>query len=358
MKNEVKTNSFKDQSIYVGIDTHLKSWTVTILLANMFYKKFSQNPSACDLGKYLRKNFPGANYFSAYEASFCGYGIHRELEMEGICNIIVNPADIPTTDKERKQKEDSRDSLKIAKSLRSGDLVGIYIPKTEILEFRGLVRFRKTLVKEICRNKIRIKSYLYFNNVTIPTELNTASKHWSGKFTQWLSTIRLVTTSGGIVLEKTLENVQYLRKQLLEVNQVLRNMCRDGEYSEQLKLLLTIPGLGLVSATTLFSELEDISRFKNLDTFCSYVGLVPRTNSSGEKEIASRITPRSNNHLRSVIIESAWIAIKQDPALALRFNELCDRMKKNEAIIRIAKKLLNRIRHVMKNQTEYVYSVL
>lgn len=357
MEHEVKTISFKDQSIYVGIDTHLKSWTVTILLDNMYYKKFSMNPSAQELGNYLRKTFSGANYFSAYEASFCGFGIHRELEAEGICNIIVNPADIPTTDKERKQKEDSRDSLKIAKSLRSGDLVGIFIPKIEILEFRSLVRFRKTLVKEICRNKIRIKSYIYFNNIEIPAELNSASKYWSGKFTQWLSTIRLATIPGSMVLEKTLENVQYLRKQLLAVNQILRKMCKEGEYSEQLKLLLTIPGLGLVSATTLFSELEDISRFKTLDTFCSYVGLVPRTNSSGEKEIASRITPRSNNHLRSVIIESAWIAIKQDPALALRFNELCCRMKKNEAIIRIAKKLLNRIRYVMKNQTQYVYSV-
>ena len=269
MKNEVNAICFKGQNIYLGIYTHLKSWTVTILLENSLFKKFSQNPSAKDMGKYLRKNFPGANYFSAYEASFCGFGIHRDLEKEGIINIIVNPADIPTTDKERKQKEDRRDSLKIAKTLRSGDLTGIYIPQMATLEFRGLVRFRKTLVKEICRNKIRIKSYLYFNNITIPTELDSASKYWSGKFTQWLTTVNLVTRAGKIVLEKTLENVQHLRKQLLEVNQVLRNMCKEGEYSIQLKLLLSVPGVGLVSAITLFSELEDINRFKNLDKFCS-----------------------------------------------------------------------------------------
>jgi hypothetical protein len=106
--------SFKGQNIYVGIDVHLKSWKVTILLTHSYYKTFSMNPSSQELKQYLVKNFPGGNYFSAYEAGFFSYSIHRELLIEGIQNIIVNPADIPTTDKERKQKEDKRDSRKIA----------------------------------------------------------------------------------------------------------------------------------------------------------------------------------------------------------------------------------------------------
>jgi hypothetical protein len=51
------------------------------------------------------------------------------------------------------------------------------------------------------------------------------------------------------------------------------------------------------------------------------------------------------------------MAIRADPSLALSFNELSKRMKKNKAIIRIAKKLLNRIRFVMQNETEYVCGV-
>jgi hypothetical protein len=71
-----------------------------------------------------------------------------------------------------------------------------------------------------------------------------------------------------------------------------------------------------------------------------------------------KITPRSNRFLRSNIVESAWIASRKDPSLAYSFTQLCKRMQPHEAIIRIAKKLLNRIRYVMKNEKEYVPSVI
>jgi transposase len=88
------------------------------------------------------------------------------------------------------------------------------------------------------------------------------------------------------------------------------------------------------------------------------VGLIPSTDSSGEKEKVGNITHRSNKQLRSCIIESAWIASRTDPSLAFSFSQLCKRMDSNEAIVRIAKKLLNRIRFVIKNEKEYVYSVV
>jgi len=134
-------------------------------------------------------------------------------------------------------------------------------------------------------------------------------------------------------------------------------MKKTGDYSKELELLCSIPGIGLVIAMTLLSEIGDFKRFKNLDRFCSFVGLIPSTNSSGEKESVGGITHRSNTPIRSVIIEAAWVASRIDPALALKYNELCKRMKPSEAIIRIAKKLLSRIRNVIINQTPYVFSV-
>ena len=358
MQSKSTNNGLNNQKIYVGIDTHLKNWRVTILLEHSTYKTFSHNPCAKELARYLKKNFPNCSYYSAYEASFCGYSIHWALEENGIHNIIVNPADIPTSDKERKNKEDKRDSRKIAKTLRSGDLEGIYIPTKASIDFRGLVRYRKTLVKEITRNKNRIKSFLYFHGINIPKELDSASSHWSGKFTQWLRTVETTTDFGKIVLDNTLDTTEYLRTNLLKVNRELRVIYKNSIYTDKLNLLCSIPGIGLIAAVTLLSELEDINRFKNLDAFCSYVGLIPTTHSSGENDKVGNITPRANKPLRSIIIESAWTASRHDPSLALCFNELCIRMKKNEAIIRIAKKLLNRIKYVMKNETKYVYAVV
>ncbi len=356
MKTKSTKIDFTGQNVYVGIDIHLKSWKVTIMVNDRIHKTYSQDPSAEVLSNYLIKNFPGAIYYSAYEAGFCGFSAHRELEGFGIRNIVVNPADIPTTDKEKRQKEDKRDSRKIAKTLKNGELVGIYIPSMGMEELRGLVRYRKTLVKEISRHKSRIKSFLYFNGIKIPLELDGPSRHWSGRFTKWLNDIELSTSHGKIVLEDTLDTSLLLRKKLLKINRHLRQL--DGEYAKKLSLLQTIPGIGLITAITLLTEIEDILRFKNLDQLCSFVGLVPTTNSSGEKENVGTITRRSNLFLRSVIVEAAWVASKKDPSLMYSYGLLCKRMEPNKAIIRIAKKLINRIRYVIKNETAYVYSVI
>lgn len=358
MKTESTKIDFSGQNVYAGIDVHLKSWKVTIMVNNREHKTYSQDPSAELLGNYLRKNFPGAIYYSAYEAGFCGFSAHRELERFGIRNIVVNPADIPTTDKEKRQKEDKRDSRKIAKSLKNGELTGIYVPGKEMEELRGLIRYRKTLVKEISRHKNRIKSFLHFNGIKIPLELEGPSKHWSGRFTQWIKEVELSTIYGKMVIEDTLDTAEILRKKLLKVNRHLRQINKEGVYAAKLKLLQSIPGIGLITAITLLSEMEDILRFKNLDQLCSFVGLVPSTNSSGGKENVGPITRRSNRFLREIIIEAAWMASRLDPSLAYSYGQLCTRMESNEAIIRVAKKLLNRVRYVMKNETEYVHSVI
>ena len=87
-------------------------------------------------------------------------------------------------------------------------------------------------------------------------------------------------------------------------------------------------------------------------------GLMPTTHSSGEKDVIGGITPRSNKPLRGVVPEPGLYSFQDRPwALAKSFNEYCKRMEKNDAIIRIAKKLLNRIKFVLKNETKYVCSV-
>ena len=193
MSSKSKKLDFSGINIYVGIDTHLKNWRVTILLDETPFKTFSMNPDAKILSNYLRRNFPNGNYLSAYEAGFCGYSVHRALIKEGIKNIIVNPADIPTTDKEKKQKEDSRDSRKIAHSLKNNQLRAIYIPTKATEEFRSFVRYRKSIVKDITRNKSRIKSFLYLHGIEIPEHLLSASQHWSSTFSKWLEGIKLIT---------------------------------------------------------------------------------------------------------------------------------------------------------------------
>lgn len=357
MERTIKQLDYSGESIYIGIDAHLKSWKTTILVGNTFFKTFSQDPNAAILSNYLKKNFPGASYFSAYEASFCGFTAHRELSESGIKNIVVNPADIPTTDKERKQKEDARDSRKIAEQLAASKLEGIYVPGIELEGDRSMVRFRKTLTKEIARNKCRVKSFLYYHGIAIPNQF-TGKTRWSKGFTIWLKELDLPTTSSRSTLDSVIDLVLFLRVKQYETLKSIKALSQREEYKDNVALLISIPGIGLVTAMTLLTEIEDISRFKNLDKLCSYIGLVPMTNSSGEYDSVGHITKRQNKTIRSMIVESSWVAIRNDPALMLAYQKLLIRMRPTKAIIRISKKMMNRIRYVLKNKTPYVKAVV
>ena len=108
----------------------------------------------------------------------------------------------------------------------------------------------------------------------------------------------------------------------------------------------------------ILTEIGDIKRFKNTDKLNSFMGLIPSTNSSGENDKVGDITPRTNKMLRSAIIESAWVAIRNDAALMMAYQQLIKRMKPQMAIIRIAKKLVNRIIFVLREQKPYVSNVV
>ena len=107
----------------------------------------------------------------------------------------------------------------------------------------------------------------------------------------------------------------------------------------------------------LLTELGDLSRFTSLDKLCGYVGLTPDTHASGEKLGVGDMTRRCNPVFRSLLIECAWVAVRKDPALALAYHNFCKRTLKTKAIVKIARKLLNRIRFVLNNRCQYVSSL-
>ena len=177
--------AFTGQKINTGIDVHLKSWTVSIHGEFNSFKTFSQPPSSIVLDYYLKKNFPGAEHFAVYEAGFCGFSAYYDLNALGINTIVVNPADVPTTDKEKRQKSHPVDSMKLARSLKSGDLIAINVPTTHnILNDRSVLRYRSNLVGDQTRLKNRIKGFLYFHGIPIPEGYQNTN--WSKGFISWL----------------------------------------------------------------------------------------------------------------------------------------------------------------------------
>lgn len=349
-----KTNlDFSGENIYVGIDTHKKNWKVAVMHDHTTLKKFTQEPEPKYLVRFLKSNYPNANYKCAYEAGFCGFWIQKELERSGLECIIANPADVPTTGKEREFKTDPRDARKIAASLKSGNLDPIYIPTDEGLGARSIVRLYRDVVKNRTRYKNKIKSLINFYGIRYPDEFATTNSHWSLRFCDWLKKIVLPSNDNTKVLQYYIQEYLRAHEQVKLATRLVRELSRDKKFIDRVNLLRSVPGIGLITSMILLSEIEDIKRFKNLDKLCGYFGLVPSTASSGEKERVGEMTNRGNRYIKSAIIESAWMAIRSDPTLLHSYLKLKKRMESNQAIIRVAKKLVARIMFVLVKEKPY-----
>ena len=344
---------FSGQNIFVGVDVHKKSWKVCIRSEHMELRTFSQNPSAIELSHHLKTNYPSANYNIVYEAGFCGFNAYREFINEGINCIVVHPADVPTTDKEKQRKSDTVDCRKLGKTLSEGSLKAIFVPETEQQDDRGIIRFYQQMIKDQTRSKNRIKGFLHFQGIAIESD----EKHWSNNFIKWLKELSL-TPSARLNLDLLIQGYAQVRGMVLAATRQVRIMSRLERYQLKIGLIRTIPGVGEITALLFTTEIGDITRFKSFDQLCDYVGVVPNVKGSGEKESVQGLTHRGHHQLREKLIEASWRAVRLDPALTLAFNVYCKRMNKNKAIIKIARKLLNRIRFVMKNQIQYVTAVI
>jgi transposase len=335
---------FTGQPLFVGLDVHKTSWRVSIHTEEMEYKTFTQPPQASALLAYLHRSFPGATVHCAYEAGFSGFSAAHELRAAGLDCLVVHPPDIPTTEYDRRHKNDCNDARRLSRELRAGHMRSVYVPTQEQIEARTVVRMRAVLIKKQTRCKTQIKMALLFLGVDIPASINNA--HWSHRFIAWLETLTQRSSHSAVALRLLLEELLSLRAQVLAVTMYIRAMARSAEYAPTVDLLTTIPGIGVLTAMILITELMDITRFRSADTLASYMGIIPDEASSGQKTVTTGVTARRNAALRHVIIESAWTAIRNDPALLQVYQRASRRMAKSKAIVIVARRLVNRLRKV------------
>ena len=360
MRTKVTEKTFTGQSFYVGIDCHKKSWKVTILGEEYEHKTFSQDPVPKLLDQYLRHNFPGGCYKAVYEAGFSGFGACRALQQLGVNCMVVHAADVPSNQKEQQQKNDKADSRKLARCLRNRDFRGIDIPSHKTETDRALIRQRFRIVKDLSRIKNRVKSLLYQFGIAIPTHFtdSSQSRNWTKAYIDWLKNLSVDWQSLRQVLDSYIRLAEYLRKELLLVNKSMRKMAEEAYYKGNHQLLLSIPGIGVTTSMMVLTQIDDVKRFATLDQMCNYIGLVPSMHGSGDKMQTGKLIKRGRKELKIMLIEASWDAIRKDPALMAKFNELSKKMHKNKAIIRIARKMASRIRHVLIHQQKYELGIL
>lgn len=351
MQGKDSVLDFTDQAIYVGLDVHKRSWKATFCTQHTVQKTvILEKPFVENLANYLARHYPGGEYHCAYEAGFCGFWPQEQLQSRGINTLVIHPADIPTTNKEKEFKDDLRDSRKITISLRSKQLNSIYIPSKMAQKDRSLVRERSSIANSQSRVKNQIKSHLHFYGIDIPQDF--ANRYWSKRFVKWLEQISEQYEDRALAIK--IKRHLLLRELQLSVTRELRALSKQNRYRQISKLLDSVPGVGLLTKMLLISEIIDMARFKCEDQLFAYVGFIPRTDSSGENERTGQMTRRGNQRLQAALIESSWAAIRRDTELLMRYENFRKRMNANKAIVKTARILLRRIRRVWLSQEPYV----
>jgi len=346
---------FSERNLYVGIDVHKRRWQVAVYFEGLILSNTSIEANPGALITHLRKRYGEARFSCVYESGPFGFALCRSLWAAGLDCMVVNPADIPNTNKESRSKSDPVDARKLALHLAAGLLHPIHIPTEKLQKQRSLIRFRKKLWGDLVRSKNRLKGELLFQGIVIPKQYD--NKHWSHNFLYWIEQQAAKEEDLKETLLLMLEEVKGLRVLLLKTERKLRELMWSKDFKVKSELLRSIPGVGPLTAMLFLLEVGDVSRFKSFDALNRFVGFCPDSHSSGESVKHSGISLRKHSQLRSMLVEAAWQLIRSDAAMLAHYRELQKRMKGQDAIIRIARKLSRRIRAVMLSERMYVRGI-
>src|SRR5437762_2698591 len=152
-------------------------------------------------------------------------------------------------------------------------------------------------------------------------------------------------SSASLALQSRLKQLDFLWYEVLNISTALRAYCRK-HHRKDYYLLKSIPGIGGITAAGILAELGDLRRFNRLDDLAAIVGLVPGIYESSENKICLGLSKRSNRYVRSLLVEATWVAVRTDMALQSYYRKHSAK-EPNKAIIKVAHKLLGRIRSVI-----------
>ena len=212
----------------------------------------------------------------AMESSTSMVPVYRALRGRGYKVLVLHPKKTRLI-AESRIKTDRVDSWALTELVRLDALLLSYVPSDDIAALGEKVRRRAFLVRMRSKLKVKIQVDLTINGLTPPSEFGLFSR----KGIAWLHNLQ------SDPVESYLPILSSLTFQIEKLSKELRSMAPEDE---DVKLLMTIPGLGYYSTLLVKSEIGDISRFPDGEKLCSYAGLVPSVSSSGSHRRHGPIT--------------------------------------------------------------------
>ena len=291
-------------SKYVGLDTHKA--TIAVAVADAvgggvrYYGEISNTPEAID--KLVMNLRPGGEVLSfCYEAGPCGYEIYRQIKQLGHHCSVVAPSLIPSKPGER-VKTDRRDSEKLCRLDRAGELTPVWVPDQEQEAMRDLTRAREDMkgLERTCKQRLNA-FLLRYGRI-----YDGGKSRWTQAHFRWLEGQKFTVAVQQIVFQEYVEAIKQAEARVAGLEKEMEKALENWDLAPIVEALMALRGIKLITAMTIMAELGDITRFDSPRQLMKFLGLVPSETSSGPNRRQGGITKTGNGHARRVLVESSW----------------------------------------------------
>ena len=326
--------------VVVGLDVHLKKTQVTVMkndLIGEIVKRERVDTSKAGLRKSLEA-VPKGTKVALESVGFCWPWIDF-LEELGYEVLLANPVKVKLRAEDI--KNDKLDSKTLAELVRVNWLPTCYVPPAELRWLRNLLRHRAYRTR--LSTSVRNRSKSEFRKRDIELDVN-------------LGTLKGRKAAFGLDVFEVNQNMELLDLIARQSKEVEALFYEKYGKIRPVELLMSIPGIGFLSALTLYAEICDITRFSNAEKLAHYAGLVPRVRQFGEHTCMGKES-KGDKWLKGILIEASWAHVRFCPEghLAGVYFDACKRKKsKTDAIKVVARKLVNVVWAVWTYEKEFM----
>ena len=317
---------------YVGVDNHKKFSYLSVMDKQGVVVKEGKVVNTKEaVNKFLGKEYT-KDTSAVLEAGRNWTVMYDWLEEELDEVKLAHPMKIKAI-AEAKIKTDKIDAKTLAHLLRCDLVPEAYVAGKDARIAKNILRQRMFLVKLSTMVKNRI--HLIIDRHPEASGQIDHSDLFGKQGLEWLGVVTLPKEDRRILNEE-LELLMYLRGKIDASDHWVVQLGKDNA---DVKLLMTIPGIGKFFALLIATEIDDIVRFRDKDKFASYAGLIPSVHSSADKRFYGRIIGHGNRYLRWAFIEAVWPAIKKDLSLRELYESLKIRKGANKAKVAVARRI-------------------
>jgi len=267
----------------------------------------------------------------AMEATGPAMEIARTLEPHVARVVVANVQEVRAISHTR-VKSDRFDARTLAELLSAGMLEEVWVPDAETQALRRRVARRAALVRQRTRAKNEIHAALarcLLGRSPVSDLFGKQGRAWLCE--QELGEEESETVSG------CLRQIDFLEDEVAMIDQ---RLARWAAGSQDARRLMSIPGVGAGVDVTLMAAIGDISRFSPPRQLVAYLGLDPKVRQSGDEPARhGRISKRGNAQARSVLVEAAWIAVRQPGPLCAFGERIRARKGAQVTAVAVARKL-------------------